>query len=105
MMNKNQPKVLNNNDQDQRSSEAFYDDEYVQNTLSLQRFNQECCFINFFVCFIFTIGIYVLLSYDLASKNIKTVDSIHSTNSNSYNDSLNNVFTDVDNLTHIIFNK
>ena len=105
MTSRNQPKTSNSN-QEQQSSETFYDDDYVQNNLSIQRFNQECCFVNFFVCFIFTIGIYALLTYDLASKNVSIIDPIKVININFSNETLDSdVFTNVDNLTRIIFDK
>ena len=117
-MNKN-PSKVSIHQQERRSSEGVYDDDYMQNTLSIHRLNQECCFINFSVMFFFIIGIYVLLSYDpSARKNVSIIDIINDTNlksynetlnnnfvNNSYNETLNDDFVNNDNLSRIIFDE
>ena len=87
-------------EEEQHSSEIYYSN--LQNAMTMRNFNHECCFINFFVFFMFVIGIYVLFAKDSKFYIEYTNDLINDTN-HVLNMTLNYTLFNVDNLSRIIF--
>ena len=95
--------IRNKEDQEeQRSSEIYYSN--LQNALALRRFNHECCFINFFVFFIFVIGLYVLLAKD-SKLYIESTNDLTNNTKPDLNMTLNYTLVNADNVSSIILDE
>ena len=88
--------------EERRLSEIYYSN--LQHAMELRNFNHECCFINFFIFFLFVIGLYVLFSKDPKLYVEYTNDLIEDTKP-GLNMSLNFSLVNTDNLTRIIFDE